>query len=36
MYIYICISYFLQVDAHNIVPVWVASEKNEVGARMRK
>ena len=22
-----------QVDAHNIVPVWVASDKQEVGAR---
>ena len=22
-----------EVDAHNIVPVWVASEKQEVGAR---
>lgn len=24
---------FLQVDAHNIVPVWVASDKQEYGAR---
>ena len=24
---------FVQVDAHNIVPCWVASEKQEVGAR---
>jgi len=23
----------VQVDAHNIVPVWVASDKQEVGAR---
>eukprot|EP00382_Lankesteria_abbotti_P001545 CAMPEP_0113846442 /NCGR_PEP_ID=MMETSP0372-20130328/1310_1 /TAXON_ID=340204 /ORGANISM="Lankesteria abbotti" /LENGTH=398 /DNA_ID=CAMNT_0000815587 /DNA_START=93 /DNA_END=1289 /DNA_ORIENTATION=- /assembly_acc=CAM_ASM_000359 len=24
---------FVQVDAHNVVPVWLASEKQEVGAR---
>jgi deoxyribodipyrimidine photo-lyase len=24
---------FHEVDAHNIVPVWVASDKREVGAR---
>ena len=23
----------LQIDAHNIVPVWIASDKQEVGAR---
>jgi deoxyribodipyrimidine photo-lyase len=24
---------FHEVDAHNVVPVWVASDKKEVGAR---
>lgn len=24
---------FHEVDAHNVVPVWVASDKREVGAR---
>ena len=23
----------IEVDAHNVVPVWVASDKQEVGAR---
>lgn len=35
MYLQGCIYYYaiLQVDAHNVVPCWVASDKQEYAAR---